>query len=87
MKEKSPAFQFYPKDWLADPNVRAMTHAERGIYIDLLCSCWTEGSIPDDPEECARIAGWFKGGSHLVEPDMKRIIDCFRVVQGWFPFG
>ena len=33
MKNKSPAFQFYPKDWLADPDVACMTMAERGIYI------------------------------------------------------
>lgn len=52
---KSPAFQFYPKDWLSDANVRVMTHEQRGIYIDLLCHCWLEGSIPSSLEILSRI--------------------------------
>ena len=32
-----PAFQFYPSDWMTDPGVRALTHEERGIWMDLLC--------------------------------------------------
>ena len=43
MKNKSPAFQFYPKDWLADHDVACMTMAERGIYITILCYSWEEG--------------------------------------------
>lgn len=54
---KSPAFQFYAADWLADEDVRAMTLAERGAYIDLLAFCWREGSIPDDSDRCARLLG------------------------------
>ena len=41
---KAPAFQFYPKDFLADANVMAMNMEERGCHITLLCACWNERS-------------------------------------------
>ena len=34
---KLPAFQFYPGDWLKDPNLRRCTHAAKGVWMDLLC--------------------------------------------------
>lgn len=54
-KEKSPAFQFYPKDFLSDEHVRIMSHTERGIYVTLLCMCWLEGSLPADVNQLARL--------------------------------
>jgi uncharacterized protein YdaU (DUF1376 family) len=45
---KSPAFQFYPAEYLADAGVQMMTLEEEGAYIRLLCYCWREGSIPND---------------------------------------
>jgi len=56
-RQKSPAFQFYPKDYQADENVRLMSPAERGWYVDLMCFEWIEGSIPDDPDALARLVG------------------------------
>lgn len=32
-----PAFQFYPADWQANPNLRRCTHEEKGIWIDVMC--------------------------------------------------
>jgi uncharacterized protein YdaU (DUF1376 family) len=55
--EKSPAFQFYPKEFLADANVAAMSLEERGAYITLLCFCWNEQAIPSSPDKIARILG------------------------------
>lgn len=69
---KSPAFQFYPADYLADEAVQMMTLEEEGVYIRLLSYCWREGSIPSDPDKCARLVG--KGASTTV----------VRVVQGCF---
>lgn len=34
---KLPAFQFYPGDWLKDPNLRRCSPAARGVWIDMLC--------------------------------------------------
>lgn len=57
MVDKSPAFQFYPKDWLSDGLVRAMGHEARGVYIDLLSIYWNDGGLPSDPKAlAARVA-------------------------------
>lgn len=37
---KAPAFQFYVRDWLADPELRMASHSTKGIWIDLLCFMW-----------------------------------------------
>lgn len=54
---KSPAFLFYPSDFLADENVSLMTNQEIGCYIKLLCYCWREGSIPNDTSKIAKLCG------------------------------
>lgn len=54
---KPPAFQFYPGDYLSSASVQLLTLEEEGIYIRLLCYCWKNGSIPSDPEICARLVG------------------------------
>ena len=55
--ERSPSFSFYPKDWLSDVKVRTMSHAERAAYVDLLCFCWTEATLPADPKALAQLLG------------------------------
>jgi len=67
---KSPAFQFYPQDYLSSARVAEMTLEEEGAYIRLLCYCWSSGSIPADPERCARLAG--KGCSVAVATSVQR---------------
>ena len=54
---KTPAFQFYPADWLSSQRVQMMTLEEEGAYIRLLCYCWNHGSIPADPAQIARLVG------------------------------
>ncbi len=58
---KSPAFQFYPTDWLGSQRCQMLSLEEEGAYIRLLCFCWQHGSSPADPEQAARLKG--KGGS------------------------
>lgn len=69
---KSPAFQFYPADYLADEKVQLMTLEEEGAYLRSLAFCWREGSIPSDPQTLSRLIG--KGCS----------VEIARVVQGCF---
>lgn len=71
-KEPSPAFQFYPRDFISDENVLAMDLAERGAYITLMCICWTEGSIPSDIGRLARIL-------HCSREDMARMWEVLAV--------
>lgn len=53
--EKSPAFQFYPKEFLTDGNVAGMSLQERGAYITLICICWQEGSLPASADRLANM--------------------------------
>lgn len=34
---KRPSFQFYPGDWQANSNLKRCTHAEKGVWLDVLC--------------------------------------------------
>jgi uncharacterized protein YdaU (DUF1376 family) len=52
---KSPAFQWYPGDFLADPVVQAMTALERGVFITLISAQWLDGPLPNDPPFLARV--------------------------------
>lgn len=45
---KSPAYQFYPGDFLKDENVLLMSYTEIGIYQVLLCHAWTNRGLPND---------------------------------------
>lgn len=51
----SPAFQFYPKDFLSSSRVQRMSLTEIGAYIVLLSHNWLAGGIPADPSEIAKI--------------------------------
>ncbi|MFA7177770.1 MAG: hypothetical protein WC114_11015 [Smithellaceae bacterium] len=41
---KLPAFQFYPGDWMKDPDLRRCSCFARGLLMDLLCLCF-ESSV------------------------------------------
>ncbi len=56
---KSPAFQFYPKDF-TDGTVDLPTE-DVGAYIRLLCYQWGKGAVPSDTSTLARIAGLTRG--------------------------
>ena len=54
---ESPAFQFYPKDWLTDPDVVCMTFAQKGAYITLLCYCWRVGKLQNNDDYIRKLLG------------------------------
>ena len=37
---KAPAFQFYARDWLCDPELSQVSHTVKGVWIDMLCWMW-----------------------------------------------
>ena len=60
MSDKRPAYQWYPKDYLADEHVALMTLEQEGAYRRLLDYCWLHKSIPADIERLAllcRVSG------------------------------
>lgn len=73
---KAPAFQFYPSDFLSDPNVIVMSLAERGAYITLLCVCWQQGSLPIEQNRLARLCGVTLQAFKKLWPALD---PCFRI--------
>jgi uncharacterized protein YdaU (DUF1376 family) len=53
-KEKAPAFQFYPRDFVGDLDVAASRLDEIGCYTLLLCYAWLKNGLPDDMRKLAR---------------------------------
>jgi len=74
---KSPAFQFYPNDFLSDANVIVMSLQERGAYITLVCICWQQGGLPAQVERLARLCGTPTATFQRLWP---AISPCFRSV-------
>jgi uncharacterized protein YdaU (DUF1376 family) len=59
MPSSPPYFAFYPADFANDHKVEAMTTAQVGAYILLLCKAWQAdppGSLPNDDQTLARYA-------------------------------
>lgn len=77
--EKSPAFQFYPKDFLTDSHVAGMSLQERGAYITLLCLCWQEQSLPMDTKRLANMVGVPVRHFTRLWPALEV---CFKLVDG-----
>lgn len=55
-----------------------MTLEEEGAYIRLLAFCWEHGTIPSDPEACARLIG--KGASTTLATKVQAMFN--RSVDG-----
>lgn len=51
----SPAFQFYPHDFLV--GTADLSPEEVGAYIRLLCYQWAKSGLPDDDSKLAQLAG------------------------------
>ncbi len=72
----SPAFQFYPGEYLSDKNTMPMTTEEIGAYDLLMWVCWEEDGLADDMEELADIA---RMPVEKFTPSWnRRIKKCFR---------
>ena len=61
---RAPAFQFYPADWLRDPEWQSASAAARGTWINALCRLWYadhRGRLTGTPTEMARLLGCSEG--------------------------
>lgn len=76
---KSPAFQFYPRDFLSDAKVIRMEPDMVGAYTRLLCVCWLEGSLDTDPEELRLLTGVSEERWPVV---WERVRPCFSLKRG-----
>ncbi len=79
-RDHRPSFQFYPGDWLKDPDLRRCSPAARGVWIDVLClmfECEPRGLLttngkPWSVEEVSKILA---GASALLEVSLRELID------------
>lgn len=73
------SFSFNIKSWLSSSQVKTMTLAERGAYMNLLCYYYPQGWLPDDDEQLAQLselgADWKKGSGDKLRK-------CFTVSRG-----
>jgi uncharacterized protein YdaU (DUF1376 family) len=76
---KSPAFQFYPSDFLGSGKVGTMTVDEIGAYTLLLCLDWNENGFVFDEEELAR---WCKVSRAKFRKLWVRVSRCFDEKDG-----
>lgn len=57
MTQKSPSYQWYPKDAISSARIAVMTLEQEGAYRRALDYCWLTGSLPADLDLLARIIG------------------------------
>lgn len=63
MQGKSPAFQFYPKQWLGDNKIRLMDRDVRSMHHDLMCYSWQEdepGTLPKNEKKLQNLLEFSK---------------------------
>ena len=68
-------FPFYYLDWMTDLNVQMLSHAEKGLYLDMLCSCFNEDGLPTDNAMLQRL---FKCDAD----DLKMVVTLFHERDG-----
>lgn len=78
-RPKSPAFQFYPADYLSSRTIRRLTLEQRGAWLELICSEWLDGPLENDPVELARIIGVSAKEFRRIWPGLDR---CFDLENG-----
>jgi len=73
-------FDFYPRDWFLD--TRDLSHAAKGIYIDLLAAIYTRGApLPHDETDLCRLTGCKTARSlrtllsELITKDKIKVVD------------
>jgi uncharacterized protein YdaU (DUF1376 family) len=81
---RSPAFRFYPSDFMGAPDVQAMDLHEVGAYTLLLCTAWLSerhGYLPDDENLLRR---WAKMTREQWTESRALLLKKFPVVEdGW----
>ena len=80
---KSPAFQFYVKDWLTDTRLIFASKSTKGIWIDILCLMWIseiKGEIEFNSEaEFCRILMCSKDEFNLFFEEAQALRFCYIV--------
>lgn len=54
-RKRAPAYQWYPRDFDMDEEVKLMTYEEEGVYRRLLDHQWFHDGLPADVKQIARL--------------------------------
>jgi len=79
---KSPAFQFYPTDFLGDDKIQLMDAEEVGMYWLLCCVAWQQkprGTLPNDDDLLAR---WARVKRDVWDSKNGNVKRCFKLKRG-----
>lgn len=80
----SPAFQFYPHDWLADWAVELMTNEQLGAYLRLVCHAWHSDQPGRLPNDRSTLAGLCRMSVEWWDSNGSNIMRAFRVDKDGF---
>lgn len=82
---KAPAFQFYVKDWLGDPQLKMASFSTKGIWIDLLCYMWDapeRGELTGTKDQLRRLVGANEADFDLFMQEANTLSFCYFCVTG-----
>ena len=82
---KAPAFQFYVKDWLSDPQLKQCSFSTKGIWIDLLCFMWDapeRGKLESTVNRLCKMIGARKSEFELFITEATELSFCDISVTG-----
>lgn len=74
-RDRAPSFQFYPRDFMADPAVQAMTWDQRGRYVWALSCSWLTDAPGVATEDQWR--EWMRFTKRQWEGQRERFAACF----------
>lgn len=72
-KDKSPAFQWYPKDYLTSARVAMMDLKTEGAYRRAMDYCWLNGFLPADEKKLSILIG--KGCTPKIAGEVKEMFE------------
>jgi len=81
---KAPAFQFYVKDWLSDPQLRMASFSTKGIWIDMLCFMWeseTKGELLGTRCQIKKLIGVEESDLELFLSEAQALGFCYLVTD------
>lgn len=80
----SPAFQFYPHDWISDWSVELMTNEQLGAYFRLCCHAWHSEQPGRLPNDRSTLAGLCRMSVEWWDANGPSIVRAFKVEKdGW----
>lgn len=83
---RAPAFQFYPKQWLGDDKVMAMSWEARGMHMHLMCIAWQQDPPCTLPDDDALLCRWLSNPRKWS--DLKgQIFTAWKLIEGRWQQG